>query len=185
MSRVEVQRALARMAHEIIERNGGVDELLLAGIPTRGVHLAERLADLIASYESKRPFTTPLDTTEFRDDSHHRPVPRSRQQAKNGAEKLNVTGMRVVVIDDVFHTGRTARAALDALVQYGRPSYVQLGVLVNRGHRELPISPDFVGKNIPTSRTERVQVKLKEVDGLDGVTISRGWNNSKERATIG
>ncbi len=182
MNRVEMRRALARMAHEIIERNGGVDELLLAGIPTRGVHLAERLAGLIYSYETERPLTAPLDPTEYRDDSLHRPAPASRRHLNSDCKRLDVTGMRVVLIDDVFHTGRTARAALDALVQYGRPSYVQLGVLVNRGHRELPINPDFVGKNIPTSRTERVHVKLKEVDGADGVMISRGWKNSKKKA---
>ena len=174
MTGSEMRRALARMAHEIIERNHGAANLLIAGIPTRGEYLSVRLADLIERFESMRPQTAVLDPSAFRDDAHHR-----HMNGLNGAEPLNgmddtdVVGMRVVVVDDVFHTGRTARAALDALMQSGRPAYVQLAVLINRGHRELPINPDFVGRNVPTSRTERVYVRLAEVDGEDRVAITR------------
>lgn len=174
MTGSEMRRALARMAHEIIERNHGAQNLLIAGIPTRGEHLSIRLANLIERFESMRPQTAVLDPSAFRDDAHHR-----HMNGSNGAEPLNgmgdtdVVGMRVVVVDDVFHTGRTARAALDALMQSGRPAYVQLAVLINRGHRELPIYPDFVGRNVPTSRTERVYVRLVEVDGEDRVAITR------------
>ena len=174
MTGAEMRRALARMAHEIIERNHGSDNLLIAGIPTRGKHLSERLADLIERFESNRPLTAQIDPSNFRDDAHHRHSNGSNgTQSSNGMENIDVTAMRVIVVDDVFHTGRTARAALDALMQSGRPAYVQLAVLINRGHRELPINPDFVGRNVPTSRSERVDVRLNEVDGEDRVAISR------------
>lgn len=175
MTAVEMRRALARMAHEIIERNKGVENLLLAGIPTRGVHLAHRLAQLVESFEAVRPVTALLDPSGHRDDSVNQSEGVMQKHHPNGMGDIDVSGMRVVIVDDVFHTGRTARAAMDALVQSGRPSYIQLAVLVNRGHRELPISPDFVGKNIPTSKSERVYVKLSEVDSEDGVVISHGW----------
>ena len=178
---VEMRRALARMAHEIIERNKGVENLLLAGIPTRGVHLAHRLAQLIESFEKVRPDTAPLDPSGHRDDSINKPKNTTQKHHTNGMGDIDVSDMRVVIVDDVFHTGRTARAAMDALVQSGRPSYIQLAVLVNRGHRELPISPDFVGKNIPTSKSERVYVKLLEVDSEDSVVISHGWRNPDKR----
>ena len=169
-----MRRALARMAHEIIERNHGADNLLIAGIPTRGEHLSLRLADLIEQFEGVRPDTAILDPSNFRDDAHRRHVNGSNGATLlNGMDDVDITGMRVVVVDDVFHTGRTARAALDALMQSGRPSYVQLATLINRGHRELPINADFVGRNVPTSRTERVDVLLREVDGEDRVAISR------------
>ncbi len=174
MTGAEVHRALARMAHEIIERNHGADNLLIAGIPTRGKHLAERLANLIERFESSRPMTASLDPSDFRDDTRHRhPNGSNGMSRSNGMDEVDVTGMRVVVVDDVFHTGRTARAALDALIQSGRPAYVHLAVLINRGHRELPINPDFVGRNVPTSRAERVHVLLEEVDGEDRVALTR------------
>ena len=171
MSGAEMRRALARMAHEIIERNHGAENLILAGIPTRGKHLSNRLADLIAQFESTRPRTAALNPSNFRDDSHRPHL--NGQKPLNGMDDVDVTDLRVIVVDDVFHTGRTARAALDALMQSGRPAYVQLAVLINRGHRELPINPDFVGRNVPTSRSERVDVHLHEVDGEDRVAISR------------
>ena len=183
MTGSEMRRALARMAHEIIERNHGAENLLIAGIPTRGEHLSVRLADLIERFESVRPQTALLDPSAFRDDAHRR-----HMNGSNGVEPMNgmgdtdVVGMRVVVVDDVFHTGRTARAALDALMQSGRPAYVQLAVLINRGHRELPINPDFVGRNVPTSRTERVYVRLLEVDGEDRVAITRNVPSSRIRS---
>ncbi len=174
MTGPEMRRALARMAHEIIERNHGADNLLIAGIPTRGKHLAERLANQIERFESIRPVTASLDPSNFRDDAHHRHTNRSNGVTRsNGMDEVDVTGMRVVVADDVFHTGRTSRAALDALMQSGRPAYVHLAVLINRGHRELPINPDFVGRNVPTSRAERVHVLLDEVDGEDRVALTR------------
>lgn len=169
MNRADMRRAIARMAHEIIERNNGVHNLLLAGIPTRGVHISNRLAQYIESFETESPATALLDPSAHRDDWIDSPP----STPSNGMGDMNISGAKVVIVDDVFHTGRTARAAMDALVQSGRPARVQLAVLVNRGHRELPISPDFVGKNIPTSRAERVYVKLIEVDGQDAVTISR------------
>ena len=171
MTGSEMRRALARMAHEIIERNHGAENLILVGIPTRGKHLSTRLADLIARFEMIRPRTAALNPSDFRDDSHRRHL--NGSNPSNGMEDVDVNGLHVVVVDDVFHTGRTARAALDALMQSGRPAYVQLAVLINRGHRELPINPDFVGRNVPTSRSERVDVHLEEVDGEDRVAITR------------
>lgn len=185
MMSAEMRRALARMAHEIIERNHGADNLLIAGIPTRGKHLSIRLADLIERFESVRPETAIINPADFRDDAHQR-----RQNGANGAspsngmDDIDVTGMRVVVVDDVFHTGRTARAALDALMQSGRPALVQLAVLINRGHRELPINPDFVGRNVPTSRSERVLVSLQEVDGEDRVAIMRGSHVDRHTGAV-
>jgi len=180
MTGAEMRRALARMAHEIIERNHGAQNLLIAGIPTRGEHLSIRLADLIEQFESMRPQTAVLDPSAFRDDAHHRHMNGSSGvEPINGMGDTDVVGMRVVVVDDVFHTGRTARAALDALMQSGRPAYVQLAVLINRGHRELPINPDFVGRNVPTSRTERVHVRLVEVDGEDRVAITRNVSSPR------
>jgi pyrimidine operon attenuation protein/uracil phosphoribosyltransferase len=182
MTGAEVRRALARMAHEIIERNHGAENLLIAGIPTRGSYLSIRLADFIESFETVRPYTAILDPSSFRDDANRR-----RENGVNGAVpsngmgEIDISGMRVVVVDDVFHTGRTARAALDALMQSGRPAYVQLAVLINRGHRELPINPDFVGRNVPTSRAERVDVRLTEVDGEDRVAISRFASTTQTR----
>lgn len=174
MTGAEMRRALARMAHEIIERNHGAENLLIAGIPTRGEYLSVRLADLIERFEAVRPQTAVLDPSAFRDDAHRRHVNGANVvEPLNGMGDVDVVGMRVVVVDDVFHTGRTARAALDALMQSGRPAYVQLAALVNRGHRELPINPDFVGRNVPTSRTERVRVRLFEIDGEDRVAITR------------
>ncbi len=174
MTGSEMRRALARMAHEIIERNHGAENLLLAGIPTRGEHISVRLADLIEQFETVRPQTAVLDPSAFRDDAHRRHITGSNgSESLNGMGDVDVVGVRVVVVDDVFHTGRTVRSALDALMQSGRPAYVQLAVLINRGHRELPINPDFVGRNVPTSRTERVHVRLVEVDGEDRVAITR------------
>ncbi|MCY4475211.1 MAG: bifunctional pyr operon transcriptional regulator/uracil phosphoribosyltransferase PyrR [Chloroflexi bacterium] len=174
MTGVEVRRALARMAHEIIERNHGAHNLVIAGVPTRGKYLSIRLADLIERFESIRPRTSILDPSNFRDDAHRRHVTGANGAiTSNGMDDVDITGTRVVVVDDVFHTGRTARAALDALMQSGRPAYVQLAALINRGHRELPISPDFVGRHVPTARTERVLVRLQEVDGEDRVALTR------------
>jgi pyrimidine operon attenuation protein / uracil phosphoribosyltransferase len=164
----EVTRALTRIAHEIIERNKGTNGLALVGIHTRGVPIAERLADLIERFEGVRPLTGKLDITLYRDDLTEialQPIVRKTEVP------FDVSGMRIVLCDDVLYTGRTARAALDALVDMGRPGVIQYAVLVDRGHRELPIRADYVGKNVPTSRSEVVKVRLAEVDGADGVEL--------------
>jgi pyrimidine operon attenuation protein / uracil phosphoribosyltransferase len=164
----EVTRALTRIAHEIIERNKGTDALALVGIHTRGVPIAERLAEMIERFEGVRPRTGKLDITLYRDDLTEialQPIVRKTEVP------FDVSGMRIVLCDDVLYTGRTARAALDALVDMGRPGVIQYAVLVDRGHRELPIRADYVGKNVPTSRSEVVKVRLEEVDGTDGVEL--------------
>ncbi len=164
----EVVRALTRIAHEIVERNKGADGLALVGVHTRGVPIAERLADLIERFEGVRPPTGKLDITLYRDDLTEialQPIVRKTEVP------FDVAGMRIVLCDDVLYTGRTARAALDALVDMGRPKVIQYAVLVDRGHRELPIRADYVGKNVPTARTELVKVRLTETDGADGVEL--------------
>jgi len=164
----EVARALTRIAHEIVERNKGTHALALVGVHTRGVPIAERLADLIGRFEGVRPATGKLDITLYRDDLTEialQPIVRRTEVP------FDVAGMRIVLCDDVLYTGRTARAALDALVDMGRPGVIQYAVLVDRGHRELPIRADYVGKNVPTSRSEIVKVRLAEVDGVDGVEL--------------
>ena len=164
----EVVRALTRIAHEIVERNKGAADLALVGVHTRGVPIAERLADLIERFEGVRPPTGKLDITLYRDDLTEialQPIVRKTEVP------FDVAGMRIVLCDDVLYTGRTARAALDALVDMGRPKVIQYAVLVDRGHRELPIRADYVGKNVPTARTELVKVRLTETDGVDGVEL--------------
>jgi pyrimidine operon attenuation protein/uracil phosphoribosyltransferase len=164
----DIRRAITRIAHEIIERNRGVDGLVVVGIHTRGVPLARRLAAQISRIEGTEIPVGELDISLHRDDhSDHVPAPKPPT-----AIPVNLAGRRVVLVDEVVFTGRTVRAALDALVEYGRPDGIQLAVLIDRGHRELPIRPDYVGKNIPTARTERVLVRLDEVDGEDAVRIA-------------
>lgn len=165
-----IARALTRITHEILERNGDSTDLVLLGIPTRGIHLAERIAGRIGEFENRAVPTGALDITMFRDDLHTRP-PRALEHT---SVPDDVDGKTVVLVDDVLYSGRTIRAALDALTEIGRPKAVQLAVLVDRGHRELPIRADFVGKNLPTSIAERVHVRLTEVDGEDSVAISGG-----------
>jgi pyrimidine operon attenuation protein/uracil phosphoribosyltransferase len=167
-------RAVTRIAHEILERNAGAEHLVLLGIPTRGLPLAERLAAKLAEVEpgfDAAGRCGALDITMYRDDLHRHPT------RTIGATTLPAAGIDdavVVLVDDVFHTGRTIRAALDAVKDLGRPRAVQLAVLVDRGHRELPIRADFVGKNLPTSRSERVDVHLVETDGEDAVILTGG-----------
>ena len=168
MDAQEVTRALTRIAHEVVERNKGAQDLALVGVHTRGVPIAERLADLIEGFEGVRPLTGKLDITLYRDDLTEialQPIVRKTEVP------FDVAGMRIVLCDDVLYTGRTARAALDALVDMGRPMVIQYAVLVDRGHRELPIRADYVGKNVPTSRSELVKVRLEETDGADGVEL--------------
>jgi pyrimidine operon attenuation protein/uracil phosphoribosyltransferase len=165
-----VRRALTRIAHEIVERNGGTDRMVLVGIRTRGVPLARRLAQLIERHEAVALPVGSLDITYYRDDLTklaHAPI------VKRTEGMPDVTGLTVVLVDDVLYTGRTVRAALDALTDQGRPRAVRLAVLVDRGHRELPIRADHVGKNLPTAHDEVVHVRLDETDGEDEVIIHR------------
>jgi pyrimidine operon attenuation protein / uracil phosphoribosyltransferase len=173
MDRETIRRTLTRMAHEIVERNGGGTDLCLVGICRRGVPLAQRLADQIADAEGTRIPVGRLDVTGYRDDREIRgtPVPGDRDAAFLTELPFPVADRRIVLVDDVLYTGRTVRAALDALIDRGRPASIQLAVLVDRGHRELPIRPDFVGKNLPTSSREVVTVRVAEVDGEDEVVI--------------
>ena len=172
----EIQRALTRIAHEVVERNKGATGIVLLGIPTRGVALARRLADRIADVEGTTvPFGS-LDITMYRDDLRLRPA---RALEHTEVPPGGVDGRVVVLVDDVLFSGRTVRAALDALSDLGRPRAVQLAVLVDRGHRELPIRADYVGKNIPTSLRETVKVHLAEYDGRDAVLLG---NRTEESA---
>ena len=166
----DISRALTRIAHEILERNRGSADLLLLGIPTRGVPLAQRIAKRMSEVEGRDVASGALDVTMYRDDLRLRPARALEHTDIPG----DVDGKVVVLIDDVLYSGRTIRAALDALNDIGRPRAVQLAVLVDRGHRELPIRADFVGKNLPTSLTEKVQVRLAELDDVDAVSIVDG-----------
>jgi pyrimidine operon attenuation protein/uracil phosphoribosyltransferase len=166
----DISRALIRISHEILERNAGSTNLVLLGIPTRGAHLAHRIAALIEGIESKAVAVGTLDITLHRDDLRLRP-PRALMPTK--IQNTGIEGKDVVLIDDVFFSGRTIRAALDALGEIGRPRTVQLAVLVDRGHRELPIRADYVGKNLPTSLDQSVKVHLTEIDGVDEVIVGK------------
>ncbi len=166
----DLRRALIRIAHEIVERNGGTDDLVLVGVRSRGVPLAQRLAGLIEEHEGCTVPVGSLDITYYRDDLTriaHAPI------VKRSDAMPEVSGRTVVLVDDVLFTGRTVRAALDAITDHGRPRAVRLAVVVDRGHRELPIRPDHVGKNLPTSLDETVEVRLDETDGGDEVVIAR------------
>ncbi len=168
MSEADIERALRRMAHEIVESNKGLKEVVLVGIQRRGVFLAHRIREVLRQIEQEKVPTGELDITLYRDDLtllHDHPVVHSTSMP------LDITGKRIILVDDVIYTGRTIRAALDALMDLGRPSVVQLAVLVDRGHRELPVAPNFVGKNVPTSREEVVEVRVTEIDGINEVVI--------------
>ncbi|KJL39681.1 MULTISPECIES: bifunctional pyr operon transcriptional regulator/uracil phosphoribosyltransferase PyrR [Microbacterium] len=164
----DIARALTRISHEILESNKGPEGLVLLGIPTRGVTLAHRVGALVAEFGGAPVPVGSLDVTMYRDDLHRNPTraPQPTQIPAGG-----IDGKVVVLVDDVLFSGRSIRAALDALQDIGRPAAVRLATLVDRGHRELPIRPDFVGKNLPSSRDERVNVRLAETDGVEEVTI--------------
>lgn len=164
----DISRALTRISHEILERNSGSEKITILGIPTRGAHLAYRLAKIIEGIEGSPVQAGTLDITLHRDDLRLR-APRALMETS--IPSLGVEGRTVILVDDVLFSGRTVRSALDALGEVGRPARVQLAVLVDRGHRELPIKADFVGKNLPTSPSQSVKVKLLEHDGSDEVTI--------------
>jgi len=168
LQEADIARALTRIAHEILESNRGADGLVLLGIPTRGVTLAERLGPIIQGISQQAVAVGSLDVTLFRDDLAQHPT---RAPKRTAIPEGGIDGKTVVLVDDVLFSGRSIRAALDALGSIGRPSVVRLAILVDRGHRELPIRPDFVGKNIPSARSERVNVRLRELDGADEVTI--------------
>lgn len=168
MSEDDMRRAISRLAHEVLERNGGPDGIVICGIRTRGQFLAERIVRKIEEIEEVRPPLGVLDITLYRDDLQtiaKQPVVRSTQIP------VSIVDRNVILVDDVLYTGRTIRAAMDEVIDFGRPSTIQLAVLVDRGHREFPIRADYVGKNVPTSRTEVVKVQFAEVDGKDSVVV--------------
>ncbi|MBB5641368.1 pyrimidine operon attenuation protein/uracil phosphoribosyltransferase [Cryobacterium roopkundense] len=172
LTQADITRALTRISHEILESNRGPDNLVILGIPTRGVVLARRIAETIARIEPAAPHVRvgSLDVTLYRDDlSHTRTRTPSRTQVPG-----SIDGATVVLVDDVLYSGRTIRSALDALGDHGRPKIVRLAVLVDRGHRELPIRADFVGRNLPSSTEERINVHLEETDGDEFVSIEGG-----------
>jgi pyrimidine operon attenuation protein/uracil phosphoribosyltransferase len=163
-----IRRALTRITHEILEKNQGIDHLALVGIHTRGVDLSRRLAARLEEEEGVKIPCGEIDITLYRDDVGRK---RTRPEVRGTHIPFGVDDMRIVLVDDVFYTGRTIRAAMDALIDFGRPRSIQLAVLVDRGHRELPIRPDYVGKNLPTARSEHVYVRLSEREGVDEVVI--------------
>lgn len=173
MDETAIRRALTRIAHEILERNKGVDGCVLAGIKTRGVFLAKRLAERLEEIEGKAIPWFELDVTPYRDD---------RTEVIRGTERssfpVSIQDKKVILLDDVLYTGRTIRSAMDAIMDCGRPESIQLAVLADRGHRELPIRPDYIGKNVPTSKAEEIEVLLQEIDDRDEVRILqfRGGN---------
>ena len=169
MDEKAIGRAITRISHEIIERNKGIDDIVLVGIKTRGVPIADRIGRKIQQIEGKKINTGEIDITLYRDDLKKVDV----DPVINGSDiKFSIDDKIVILVDDVLYTGRTVRSALDAIIDIGRPKAVQLAVLVDRGHRELPIRADYVGKNVPTSKDEIISVKLSEIDEEDSVTIN-------------
>lgn len=168
MTEAEIRRALARIAHEIVERNHGIEDVVLVGLQTRGVPLASRLAQKLEELEGIAVPQGELDVTFYRDDLASRPL---QPIVRRTDIPVDIGNAHVILVDDVLFTGRTVRAAMDEVMDFGRPSTIQLAVLVDRGHRELPIRPDYIGKNVPTGRDEEVEVHIQEIDGRDEVII--------------
>jgi pyrimidine operon attenuation protein / uracil phosphoribosyltransferase len=166
----QIRRSLSRIAHEIVERNRGIEDVVLIGIVSKGDVLARRLAEILTDLEKRAVPFGRLDVTLHRDDLHLRPA----EGHHPSSQVPDIDGKVVVLVDDVMHHGRTARAAMDALMDFGRPRAIQLAVLLDRGHRELPIRPDYVGKNVPTSDSERIEVLVTEEDGIDQAVIVAG-----------
>ncbi|NUU62443.1 bifunctional pyr operon transcriptional regulator/uracil phosphoribosyltransferase PyrR [Paenibacillus agri] len=183
MDETAIRRALSRIAHEILEKNKGIENCLLVGIRTRGVYLARRIAERIKEIEGVAIPYGELDITHYRDDRSDEGKSSSEAGASAvvssnlmlNADSAGIHDQKVILCDDVLYTGRTIRAAMDALMDCGRPRMIQLAVLADRGHRELPIRPDYVGKNVPTSKHEQIEVALKEYDGKDEVSIISQW----------
>lgn len=167
MDEVAIKRAISRISYEIIEKNKGTEDIIFVGILTRGKDIAKRISQKIYEVEDIKIPVYPIDITNFRDD-----VENKTSDFKNSIEK-DINGKKIILVDDVIYTGRSVRAAMDGILEQGRPSSIQLVVLVDRGHRELPIRPDYVGKNIPTSKAENIEVEIKEVDGTDQVYIEK------------
>ncbi len=168
MDKEAMDRTMLRIAHEILEKNKGVEGLAIIGIKTRGAYLAERLASTIERIENNKVPVGALDITLYRDDLSeisYKPVVQPTQI------NFHLTGKSIILVDDVLYTGRTIRCALDELIDFGRPKNIQLAVLIDRGHRELPIKADYVGKNVPTAQKENIQVRLREIDGIDEVIV--------------
>ena len=168
-----IGRTLTRIAHEIVERNKGIDDVALVGVRTRGVHIARRLARTLKEITGDDVPTGALDITLYRDDLMRQPVG-PQPLVRRTEIPFSIDNRKILLVDDVLYTGRTVRAALDALIDFGRPGAIQLVVLVDRGHRELPIKADYVGKNLPTSSEQSVQVRLQETDGQDEVVLQGG-----------
>lgn len=162
-----MKRTLTRISHEIIEKNKGIENIVLMGIKRRGVPIANRIADIIESIEGKKVTVASVDITLFRDDL----MDDNNNLIKNNGIEIDVKDKTIILVDDVLYTGRTVRAAIEAIIHSGRPGMIQLAVLIDRGHRELPIRADYVGKNVPTSRTEMISVEVSELDGNDSVRI--------------
>jgi pyrimidine operon attenuation protein/uracil phosphoribosyltransferase len=171
MGDADMRRAITRIAHEIVENTRGTHDLVLVGMYTRGVPLARRIAETVKGFEGEPVPVGALDISLYRDDL---PKLGARPRLQRSEIPIDITDKRVVLVDDVLYTGRTARAALDALTDFGRPQRILLAVLVDRGHRELPIRPDFVGRNLPTSRGEQIRVQVAETDGVDQVLLVGG-----------
>lgn len=163
-----IRRALTRLSHEIIEKNKGVEDIVLVGIKRRGYPLAERLSEFIEKFEGVKIPVASVDITLYRDDLTNVSDTPNLNDPKID---VDIRGKKVIIVDDVLYTCRTARAAIDAIMDQGRPEFIQLAVLVDRGHKELPIRADYVGKNIPTSKDEIIKVQIKEIDGTDSVEI--------------
>ena len=174
---VQIERALTRISHEILERNGGGDDVVLVGMHSRGVPLAQRISTAIERFEGIKVPVGKLDIGMYRDDISEKGSP----LMKPTDIPSDINGKTVVIIDDVLYTGRSIRAAMDAISDFGRPSQMQLGVLVDRGHRELPIRADYVGKNVPTAKDEDVQVRLMEIDGADEIVITTNNNDMGDK----
>ncbi len=160
-----IKRAIARISYEIVERNKGIDDISIIGIMSRGVHIANRIADKLNELEGRRPEVGTLDITSYRDDEKH------ISGSDNTNIQFSVKNKKVILVDDVIYTGRSSRAAIDAVMSRGRPQSIQLAVLVDRGHRELPMRADYIGKNVPTSREEAVKVMMTEADSIEQVII--------------